>query len=62
MSILGSGQGSVSTCGILAELPSLAAEITSGALSANPVPVPLRDVEEAWTAPAGPGRRLVLTC
>ncbi|MEW2520534.1 quinone oxidoreductase family protein [Actinacidiphila alni] len=57
--ILGSGQGSVTAAGIVAELPSLIAELPSLAVSARSVP--LADVESAWTAPAAPGTRLVLT-
>ncbi|MFI0939503.1 zinc-binding alcohol dehydrogenase family protein [Streptomyces sp. NPDC021020] len=61
VSLLGSGQGSVSTAGIVAELPALAAHITSGALAITPVAVPLADVEAAWTTPVPPGHRVVLT-
>lgn len=61
LQLTGSGQGSVSTAGILAELPALAAHITSGRLAVTPVPVPLKDVESAWTSPAAPGHRVVLT-
>ncbi|WUH93791.1 zinc-binding alcohol dehydrogenase family protein [Streptomyces sp. NBC_00433] len=59
--IMGSGQGSVSTAGILAELPSLAAHITAGDLAVATVPVPLSQVEEAWAGPVAPGHRVVLT-
>ncbi|MGW2682466.1 quinone oxidoreductase family protein [Streptomyces sp. NPDC001414] len=58
---MGSGQGSVTARGIVAELPSLMAEITRGTVTADAVPVPLSQVEEAWTAPVEPGRRIVLT-
>ncbi|WP_219471104.1 quinone oxidoreductase family protein [Nonomuraea rhizosphaerae] len=61
LQIMGSGQGSVTTAGIIAELPSLAAEIASGALAVNPLALPLSQVEQAWTTPAAPGRRVVLT-
>ena len=44
LQIVGSGQGSVSTEGILAELPALADEITSGALRIDARAVPLADV------------------
>ncbi|MCX5529449.1 zinc-binding alcohol dehydrogenase family protein [Streptomyces sp. NBC_00006] len=60
LQIMGSGQGSVTTPGILAELPSLAAEITSGTFSIDPSPLPLSEVERAWTMPTPPGRRVVL--
>lgn len=58
--VLGSGQGSVGADQILAELPELARLIGNGTLVVNPVPVPLAQVEQAWTTPAGPGERLVL--
>jgi NADPH:quinone reductase-like Zn-dependent oxidoreductase len=60
LSILGSGQGSVTTAGIVAELPALAAQIASAALTVDPVPVPLAQVERAWHAPTAPGQRVVL--
>jgi hypothetical protein len=59
--IMGSGQGSVSTAAIVAELPALAAEITAGTLTVDAAPVPLSQVETAWNAPAQPGRRIVFT-
>jgi len=59
--VMGSGQGSVATEAIVAELPALAAEITAGGLTVAADPVPLRRVEAAWVAPATPGRRVVLT-
>ena len=58
--IMGSGQGSVTTAGILAELPALAAQISAGAFSLDVQAVPLADVERAWAAPAA-GRRVVIT-
>lgn len=60
VSIMGSGQGSVPTAGIVAELPALAAQIAAGAFAVNPVAVPLADVTAAWAAPVEPGRRIVL--
>lgn len=60
LNIMGSGQGSVTTAGIVAELPSLAREIGSGALAVNPLPLPLAQVEEAWHTPTAPGQRVVL--
>jgi NADPH:quinone reductase-like Zn-dependent oxidoreductase len=59
--IQGNGQGSVSTAGYLAELPSLIEELSSGSLKLTARPVPLRDVEAAWSAPDVPGERTVLT-
>ncbi|MFE2426119.1 zinc-binding alcohol dehydrogenase family protein [Streptomyces sp. NPDC059373] len=61
LQIMGSGQGSVTTAGILAELPSLATEITSGTLAVDPLALPLSQVEQAWNTPTAPGRRIVLT-
>jgi NADPH:quinone reductase-like Zn-dependent oxidoreductase len=48
LQIVGSGQGSVSTRDILAELPAIADAITSGVLRIDARPVPLRDVTSAW--------------
>ena len=48
LQIVGSGQGSVPTQDILAELPAIAAEITSGAFCIDARTVPLADVEAAW--------------
>lgn len=59
LQIMGSGQGSVTAAGIVAELPALAREIDAGTFAVNPHPVPLADVEEAWNAPVAPGRRVV---
>lgn len=61
LNILGSGQGSVTTAGIVAELPALADEIAKGTLAIDPLPFPLEQVEKAWLAPAAPGQRVVLT-
>jgi hypothetical protein len=57
LQIVGSGQGSVSTREILAELPALAEQITNGAFAIDAHPVPLADVEQAWAATA---RRIVV--
>lgn len=46
--IVGSGQGSVSPRSIVAELPALATEITSGRYEVPARAVPLRDVATAW--------------
>lgn len=58
--ITGSGQGSVSVADILAELPSLLAELATGALAVDAHAVPLADVEAAWDRPTAPGERIVL--
>ena len=60
LSVLGSGQGSVTTAGIVAELPALAALVVSGELTVDALAVPLADVEHAWTRSTRPGQRLVL--
>lgn len=59
-SMVGSGQGSVSTAGILAELPELATQIIAGSFTVNAAAVPLSEVEQAWTAPGVPGQRVVI--
>jgi NADPH:quinone reductase-like Zn-dependent oxidoreductase len=56
----GSGQGSVSPRTYLAELPSLVEEITAGTIAVRAHPVPLADVEDAWTRSETPGERTVL--
>jgi NADPH:quinone reductase-like Zn-dependent oxidoreductase len=60
LQIVGSGQGSVSTAGILAELPALAEEIARGALRIDARAVPLTDVTSAWQD-ADSDTRIVLT-
>ncbi len=59
LQILGSGQGSVPTAAIAAELPELAAQITAGTIAVDPLPTPLSEVEAAWNAPTAPGQRVV---
>jgi NADPH:quinone reductase-like Zn-dependent oxidoreductase len=58
--IQGNGQGAVSPKGYLAELPSLVEEISAGAIAVKPNPVPLADVEQAWTRADVAGERTVL--
>ncbi|WP_028927735.1 quinone oxidoreductase family protein [Pseudonocardia acaciae] len=60
LSIVGSGQGSVPTDDIMAELPELAAEIANGTFTIDARAVPLTDVEAAWTNSAGT-ERVVIT-
>ncbi|MFC4591052.1 quinone oxidoreductase family protein [Sphaerisporangium corydalis] len=60
LNILGSGQGSVTTAGIVAELPSLVEKIASGTLAVDPVTIPLRQVEQAWVTRPTSDRRIVL--
>jgi len=59
LSVLGSGQGSVPTTDIVAELPSLVDAIAGGAFRIDTRAVPLRDASSAW-ADTGSGRRIVL--
>ena len=61
LQILGSGQGSVSTRDILAELPALAQAITDGKIDVNARSVALADVEQAWGDVARGAQRVVVT-
>ncbi len=61
LQIVGSGQGSVSTREILAELPALAQEITNGTFDIDVRPVPLSQVEQAWADAVYATQRIVLT-
>lgn len=58
--VQGNGQGAVSAAGYLAELPSLIDEIGTGSFRLSPRPVPLHEVEAAWTAGDLPGQRTVI--
>ena len=60
LQILGSGQGSVSTRDIVAELSALADHIHRGNLFIDARPVPLADIESIWMTPMS-GPRLVVT-
>ncbi|HWI75279.1 MAG TPA: zinc-binding dehydrogenase, partial [Baekduia sp.] len=57
--LVGSGQGSVPTAELVAELPALAAHITAGDYAIDAVPTPLSDVERTWTASSADRRRIV---
>ncbi len=57
----GSGQGSISTRDIVAELPALVSELASGAFKVNAKAVPLAEVESAWNAPTPRGQVIVFT-
>ena len=59
--IVGSGQGSVSTREFAAELPGLAQELTRGTFDIDAWPMPLAEVEQAWSDAAHTTRRIVLT-
>ena len=61
LQIVGSGQGSVSTREILAELPALAQEITGGSFEIDARPRSLADVEQAWADAASTTQRIVIT-
>jgi hypothetical protein len=58
LQIIGSGQGSVPTADIVAELPALAEWITAGDVAIDVRAVPLSEVEQAW-ADSGDGKRVV---
>ena len=60
LQIVGSRQGSVPARDILAELPTIAAEISSGSFEFDACAVPLADVEAAW-GDTGTEQRIVLT-
>jgi NADPH:quinone reductase-like Zn-dependent oxidoreductase len=59
ITIIGSGQGSVSPKEIVADMRALAAEITSGSNAIVPCPKPLSEVREAWDAAVEAGQRIV---
>lgn len=61
LQLVGSGQGSVPTRDIVAELPALAAHIAAGGSVVDAVATPLRDVEAAWTTATERGERVVFT-
>jgi len=61
LQIVGSGQGSVSTRDILAELPALAEEISRGTFQIDARSTPLEQVERAWADAAHTTQRIVLT-
>jgi NADPH:quinone reductase-like Zn-dependent oxidoreductase len=60
LTIVGSGQGSVSTAGIVAELPALAGHLSDGTLRVDARPVPLADVSQAWAVSSADGRIVLL--
>lgn len=59
LTVVGSGQGSVPTREIVAELPGIAQAVADGRLQAEAEAVPLSEVERVWTRPRG-DRRVVL--
>ena len=60
LQIVGSGQGSVPTADIVAELPDLAAEITRGSFRIDTRTLPLADIAAAWTDTSGRDRIVVV--
>jgi NADPH:quinone reductase-like Zn-dependent oxidoreductase len=58
--LLGSGQGSVTAAGILAELPALASLINTGAFAIHTQETPLSNVGKAWTSAPAAGKRVVI--
>ncbi|WP_445162989.1 zinc-binding dehydrogenase [Mycobacterium sp. Dal123C01] len=60
LQIVGSGQGSVPTRDILAELPAIATVISGGGFELAARAVPLADVEAAWNDPDSE-QRIVIT-
>jgi hypothetical protein len=61
LQVVGSGQGSVPTRDIVAELAVLAGEIAAGTFAVDARAVPLADVERAWGEAATTTTRIVLT-
>jgi hypothetical protein len=59
--IVGSGQGSVATRDILAELGGIAEAIAEGKFVINTHPVPLAEVENAWGKARNSTYRTVIT-
>lgn len=60
LTIVGSGQRSVSAKDIVAELPDLAKEITKGTFDVSVTPMPLSEVNEAWKQSRTSRKRIVL--
>ena len=59
LTILGSGQGAVSTADFVREIAALIDEIAAGALMIDALPVPLSDVEAVWNSPESHTHRVV---
>ncbi len=59
LQLLGSGQGSLTTAAMIAELPALAAQISKGSFAVDPLATPLSEVESAWNAATASGQRIV---
>ncbi|WFE27514.1 zinc-binding alcohol dehydrogenase family protein [Solwaraspora sp. WMMD791] len=61
LELIGSGQGSLSTAEIAADLPAVAAEIARGTFAVPATVVPLHQVEQTWPLPADSSTRIVFT-
>jgi NADPH:quinone reductase-like Zn-dependent oxidoreductase len=59
LTILGSGQGAVSTAEFVKEIAALIDEIAAGALTIDALPVPLADVEAIWDSAESRSHRIV---
>ena len=57
--IIGSGQGSVTPAGYLAEFQELLQAIAGGRITANPIIYPLSQIEQVWKTPPGSQQRIV---
>ncbi|MBT0773199.1 zinc-binding alcohol dehydrogenase family protein [Kineosporia sp. J2-2] len=61
LAVVGSGQGSVPTRDILAELTQIAAAVAEGRITVDVTTVPLAGVEQAWGRARDSDRRIVIT-
>ncbi|MGO9381828.1 MAG: zinc-binding alcohol dehydrogenase family protein [Mycobacterium sp.] len=61
LQIVGSGQGSVPTSDIVAEVPTIIDEIISGTFDIDARAVPLAEVENAWRDTTTTNQRIVIT-
>jgi NADPH:quinone reductase-like Zn-dependent oxidoreductase len=59
LTLMGSGQGSIPTATIAAEIPAIMAELAAGTVTVDALAVPLQDVQSAWNAPSTGGQRIV---
>ena len=60
LQVVGSGQGSVPTADIVAELPAIAAALRNGALTVTVRAAPLADIEHEWAVPPRAIERVVV--
>jgi hypothetical protein len=61
LEVIGSGQGSLTGPEMVSEVPAVLAEIARGTFAVEADPIPLSDVERAWSQPADSSKRIVLT-